>query len=169
MPPRTASSSAEAIDPIEKKPLFHYLPAPCRILWEASGATSGASTARTGRSRRQTSNARLFPLSPEEGVARALASGSASISWTYNEPTIWHEYTLDMGTLARSRGLGTCYVTNGYITEEALRELVPMLAAFRVDIKAFSTIFTGRSAGRTSSRCWMRRPSPASWVSISRR
>ena len=63
------------------------------------------------------------------------------------QPTIWHEYTLDMGTLARSRGLGTCYVTNGYITEEALRELVPMLAAFRVDIKAFSDDFYRKVCG----------------------
>jgi pyruvate formate lyase activating enzyme len=89
----------------------------------------------------------LFDLSPEEGVSRALDSGSRSISWTYNEPTIWHEYALDMGTLAKSKGLGTIYVTNGYITEEALRELSPMLGAFRVDLKAFTDDFYKKICG----------------------
>ena len=91
--------------------------------------------------------ARLTGISPGEGVTRALGRGSASISWTYNEPTIWHEYTLDMGTLARAKGLGTVYVTNGYITEEALTELAPMLAAFRVDLKAFTDDFYKKICG----------------------
>jgi pyruvate formate lyase activating enzyme len=80
-------------------------------------------------------------------VTRAITSGSASISWTYNEPTIWHEYALDMGKLARTKGLGTIYVTNGYITEEALRDLSPMLGAFRVDIKAFTEDFYKKICG----------------------
>ncbi len=140
--------SAEAIDPIEKKPLFHYLPGTLSYSLGGIGCNFRCEHCQNWQiSQADRLNARLLPLSPEEGVARALASGSASISWTYNEPTIWHEYTLDMGTLARSRGLGTCYVTNGYITEEALRELVPMLAAFRVDIKAFSDDFYRKVCG----------------------
>jgi pyruvate formate lyase activating enzyme len=91
--------------------------------------------------------ARLRNLAPEEGVRRALAGNCASISWTYNEPTIWHEYTINIGTLARTRGLGTIYVTNGYITEEALRELSPMLGAYRVDIKSFSDAFYKKICG----------------------
>ncbi|HPA08122.1 MAG TPA: AmmeMemoRadiSam system radical SAM enzyme, partial [Methanoregulaceae archaeon] len=71
----------------------------------------------------------------------------ASISWTYNEPTIWHEYPLEMGLLAKQQGLGTVYVTNGYITEEALREIRPVLDAFRVDIKAFSEEFYRKVCG----------------------
>ena len=89
----------------------------------------------------------LRTLEPAEGVRQAIASGSASISWTYNEPTIWHEYPLDMGILARAKGLGTIYVTNGYITEEALRELRPMLGAFRVDLKAFTDDFYKKICG----------------------
>jgi pyruvate formate lyase activating enzyme len=134
--------SAEAVDPIEKKPLFHFLPGTlsyslggvgcnfhCRHCqnWHISAATL--------------ESGHLYNLSPETGVDRAGMQGCASIAWTYNEPTIWHEYTLDMGNLARKQGLGTVYVTNGYITEEALRELSPMLNAFRVDIKAFSDAF----------------------------
>jgi pyruvate formate lyase activating enzyme len=89
----------------------------------------------------------LRSLEPAEGVKRAIVSGSKSISWTYNEPTIWHEYALDMGAIARKKGLGTIYVTNGYITEEALRELAPMLGAFRVDLKAFTDDFYKKICG----------------------
>ncbi len=140
--------SAEAVDPIEKKPLFHYLPGTLSYSLGGIGCNFRCEHCQNWHiSQADATIARLSPLSPEEGVARALASGSASISWTYNEPTIWHEYTLDMGTLARARGLGTCYVTNGYITEEALRELSPMLAAFRVDLKAFTDEFYKKICG----------------------
>jgi len=140
--------SAEAVDPIEKKPLFHFLPGTQTYSLGGIGCNFRCSHCQNWHiSQADRTNARLFCLSPEEGVARAVASRSASISWTYNEPTIWHEYALDMGTLARSRGLGTCYVTNGYMTEEALRELVPMLSAFRVDLKAFTDSFYRKVCG----------------------
>ena len=137
-----AKISAEAIDPIEKKPLFHYLPGTRSYSLGSVGCNFHCRHCQNWHiSRAKYDEEMLRTLSPEEGVARAVAGSSASISWTYNEPTIWHEYTLDMGTLARAKGLGTVYVTNGYITEEALRELAPMLCAFRVDIKAFSDDF----------------------------
>jgi Pyruvate-formate lyase-activating enzyme len=140
--------SAEAIDPIEKKPLYHFLPGTLTYSLGGIGCNFTCRHCQNYQiSQADPNDARLFPVSPEEGVSRATASGCASISWTYNEPTIWHEYTLDMGTLARSKGLGTCYVTNGYITEEALRELAPMLSAFRVDIKAFTDDFYRRVCG----------------------
>jgi pyruvate formate lyase activating enzyme len=134
--------SAEAVDPIEKKPLYHYLPGTRSYSLGSIGCNFHCRHCQNWHISRATfEDAHLRPLSPEEGVNRARESGSASISWTYNEPTIWHEYTLDMGTLARAEGLGTVYVTNGYITEEALRELAPMLGAFRVDLKAFTDDF----------------------------
>jgi len=134
--------SAEAVDPIEKKPLFHYLPGTRSYSLGSIGCNFHCRHCQNWHiSRAAFDEAHLRTLSPEEGVQRALASGSASISWTYNEPTIWHEYALDMGTLARQKGLGTVYVTNGYITEEALRELAPMLGAYRVDIKALTDDF----------------------------
>jgi pyruvate formate lyase activating enzyme len=130
--------SAEAVDPIEKKPLFHFLPGTLSYSLGGIGCNFRCEHCQNWQiSQADSTSARLFPISPKEGVARALSSGSASTSWTYNEPTIWHEYPLDMGTLARDQGLGT----NGYITEEALRELAPMLSAFRVDIKSFSEDF----------------------------
>jgi len=140
--------SAEAVDPIEKKPLFHYLPGTLSYSLGSIGCNFHCEHCQNWHiSRAELDGAMLRSLEPAEGVKRAISSGSKSISWTYNEPTIWHEYALDMGTIARAKGLGTIYVTNGYITEEALRELEPMLGAFRVDLKAFNDNFYKKICG----------------------
>jgi pyruvate formate lyase activating enzyme len=140
--------SAEAVDPIEKKPLFHFLPGTLSYSLGSIGCNFHCKHCQNWQiSRASISDMNLADISPEEGVRRAMARGCASISWTYNEPTIWHEYALDMGKIAREKGLGTVYVTNGYITEEALRELSPVLNAYRVDIKAFTDDFYRKICG----------------------
>jgi len=140
--------SAEAVDPIEKKPLFHFLPGTLSYSLGSIGCNFHCTHCQNWHiSRAGISDMNLAEISPEEGVRRAMAQGCASISWTYNEPTIWHEYTLDMAKIAHERGLGTVYVTNGYITEEALRELSPVLDAYRVDIKAFTDDFYRKVCG----------------------
>jgi len=140
--------SAEAVDPIEKKPLYHFLPGTLSYSLGSVGCNFHCAHCQNWHiSMADTEMPGLRDLSPEEGVRRARQAGCASISWTYNEPTIWYEYTLDMGNLARKEGLATVYVTNGYITEEALRELSPMLRAYRVDIKAFSEDFYRKVCG----------------------
>ncbi len=134
--------SAEAIDPIEKKPLYHYLPTTQSYSLGGVGCNFQCPHCQNWHiSRADLASGLLRPLSPEEGVKRALSGHCASISFTYNEPTIWHEYPRDMGMRAREQGLGTIYVTNGYMTEETLRDLAPMLQAFRVDLKAFTDEF----------------------------
>jgi pyruvate formate lyase activating enzyme len=139
---------AEAIDPIEKKPLFHFLPGSVSYSLGTIGCNFHCAHCQNWHISQQTLEMEVLrDLSPEQGVERAIASGSASIAWTYNEPTIWHEYPLAMGTLAREKKLGTVYVTNGYITEEGLQELSPMLNAFRVDIKTFSDDFYRKVCG----------------------
>ncbi|WML68104.1 MAG: hypothetical protein METHP_01685 [Methanoregula sp. SKADARSKE-2] len=142
--------SAEAIDPIEKKPLFHYLPGTLSYSLGSIGCNFHCEHCQNwhiSRAAYEEAGSSLRSLPPEEGVARAIDNRCASISWTYNEPVIWHEYPLDMGTIGRAEGLGTVYVTNGYITEEALRELSPMLQAYRVDIKAFGDEFYKKICG----------------------
>ncbi|MDI9633926.1 MAG: AmmeMemoRadiSam system radical SAM enzyme [Methanolinea sp.] len=140
--------SAEAVDPVEKKPLYHFLPGTLSYSLGSVGCNFHCAHCQNWHiSRAGTDMPGLRDLPPEVGVARAKQAGCASISWTYNEPTIWHEYALDMGRLARKEGLATIYVTNGYITEEALRELAPVLQAFRVDIKAFSEDFYRKVCG----------------------
>jgi pyruvate formate lyase activating enzyme len=143
-----AKVSSEAVDPIEKKPLYHFLPGTLSYSLGSVGCNFRCEHCQNYLiSRADRQFAGLADLAPEEGVRRAKARGCASISWTYNEPAIWHEYPLDMGTQGRKEGLGTVYVTNGYITEEALRELAPMLNAYRVDIKAFTEDFYRKVCG----------------------
>jgi pyruvate formate lyase activating enzyme len=79
----------------------------------------------------------LRGLDPEAIPGLAKNMGCQGISWTYNEPTIWYETTLEGSQVATDAGLYTCYVTNGYIQEAPLREIAPVLGAMNVDVKAF--------------------------------
>jgi len=134
--------SSEAVDPIEKKPLYHFLPGTLSYSQGTIGCNFRCSHCQNWTiSQVKLEQAHIREITPEESVAQALASDCASISWTYNEPTIWHEFTYDSARLAHEAGLKTVYVTNGYITEDALRDISPYLDAFRVDIKAFRDEF----------------------------
>ncbi|MBE0524013.1 MAG: AmmeMemoRadiSam system radical SAM enzyme [Methanosarcinales archaeon] len=140
--------SSEAVDPIEKKPLYNFLPGTLSYSQGTIGCNFRCSHCQNWTISQATiDQAYTKELTPEQSVARALKSGSASISWTYNEPTIWHEFTYDSAKLAHEAGLKTIYVTNGYITEEALRDISPYLDAFRVDIKAFKDEFYRQVCG----------------------
>jgi pyruvate formate lyase activating enzyme len=134
--------TSAAADPIEKKPLYHFHPgtrvfsigsAGCNLRcahcqnWEIAHDKPG-----------KDSLARMAGLTPEAAVAAALETDCAGIAWTYNEPTIWLEYTIDTARRARAAGLYTVYVTNGYATEEAVDAIGPLLDAYRVDVKGFS-------------------------------
>ncbi|MDO8578679.1 MAG: AmmeMemoRadiSam system radical SAM enzyme, partial [Dehalococcoidales bacterium] len=133
--------SSIAVDPIEKKPLFHFFPGSsvfslgtlgcnfqCKHCqnWEISTAASDMLDY----------GCRNLPAN--EAIDQAKREGCRGIAWTYNEPAIWFEYTLDCARLARENGLYTVYVTNGYSTTEALDMIGPYLDAWRVDIKGFS-------------------------------
>jgi pyruvate formate lyase activating enzyme len=83
----------------------------------------------------------LQRILPEDAVALARQLNCAGIAWTYNEPSIWFEYTLDSAKFAKENGLYTVYVTNGYMTPEAMDMIGPYLDAWRVDIKGFSDEF----------------------------
>jgi len=129
------------VSPIEKKPLFHFYPG---SLWLSLGTLGcnfrcpGCQNWEIAHARIDSESSQVANLCPEESVALAKSKNCKGISWTYNEPTIWFEYTLDSAKLAKQNGLLTNYVTNGYITTEALDMIGPYLDAFRVDIKGFS-------------------------------
>ncbi|NQU18121.1 MAG: AmmeMemoRadiSam system radical SAM enzyme [Candidatus Saganbacteria bacterium] len=133
--------SSLALDPIEKKPLFHFYPGSmvmsvgtfgCNMKcghcqnWEISGVR-GLDIGDRGEE-----------ISPNQLIEIALEKKAAGIAWTYNEPSIWFEYTLDCAKFAKEKGLYTVFVTNGYINKPALDAIGPYLDAFCVDIKAFS-------------------------------
>lgn len=140
--------SSEAVDPIEKKPLYHFLPGTLSYSLGTVGCNFRCLHCQNWNISQVTiDKTNTLELTPEQAVQRAVAKGCSSIAWTYNEPAIWHEYTYDSAVLAKKAGLKTVYVTNGYITPEALRRMAPYLDAFRVDIKSFSDDFYKKVCG----------------------
>jgi len=131
------------VDPIEKKPLYHFLPGS----YSFSIATIGCNF-RCGFCQNweiSQSNVRDGAelgagdfIQPEEVVKAALKSKCRSISYTYTEPTIFFEYALDAARLAKEKGLLNNFVTNGYMTKEAIETIKPYLDAANIDLKFFS-------------------------------
>ncbi len=133
------------LDPIEKKPLYHFLPGTAiyslgtlgcnfRCPWCQNWEISQFTVREVGLPRGKA-------LSPEEVVRAAQRQGAQAIAYTYNEPTIFFEYTLDIARLAREAGLRNVYVSNGFMSRAALERLVPYLDAINIDLKGFSEAF----------------------------
>jgi pyruvate formate lyase activating enzyme len=129
-----------AADPVEKKPLFHFHPGSMVL----SLGTLGCNLHCVHCQNWQIAHADAFEdgyqlqdLPPEKLPYICGKSGCSGVAWTYNEPTIWLEYALDGARACHEQGLYTVFVTNGYITPEALDIIAPHLDAYRVDIKGF--------------------------------
>ncbi len=134
--------SSEAIDPIEKKPLYHYYPGSYVYSVGSIGCNFRCKHCQNWSiSQACLEDSFTVDIPPEELIERALTTKSRSIAWTYNEPTIWHEYTYECSKLAKNVGLTAVYVTNGYMTPEALLHIAPYLDAANIDIKAFNEKF----------------------------
>jgi pyruvate formate lyase activating enzyme len=135
---------AEHVDPVEKKPLFHVLPGSRSY----SVATVGCNFRCLHCQNYSISQPEALDVeqtgsfvAPETLVERALAAGCRSISYTYTEPTIFFEYAYETAQLAHAAGLKNLFVTNGYITDEALAVIAPYLDAANIDLKGFSEPF----------------------------
>ncbi len=142
---------AEQIDPVEKKPLFHLLPGSRSYSVAAVGCNfrclhcQNASIAQYDNPGGGTLPGHRLP--PREAVRHALAGGCRSLAYTYTEPTVWFEYALATARLAAEAGLYNIFVTNGYITPEALEMLAPVLHAANIDLKGFTKEFYRRICG----------------------
>ncbi len=131
-------------DPIEKKPLFHFLPG-TRAL---SVATAGCNltcrhcqNADISQSPRENGKILGQEVSPAELVKMARAKGCRTIAYTYTEPTVFFEYALDTARRAAEEGIKNIFVTNGYMTGEAREMIAPVLDAANVDLKSFRDEF----------------------------
>ncbi len=136
-----AQASSVAADPVEKKPLFHFHPGSlCFSVggWGCNFHCEGCQNWQISCPDADEPWVGSREVSPETAIKLAEQYQCQGISWTYNEPTIWFEYTLDSARLAKAHGLYTVYVTNGYITPEALDIIGPYLDAWRVDVKGFT-------------------------------
>lgn len=142
--------AAQHIAPIEAKPVFHFLPG---SKWLSLG-TVGCNLRCIGCQNWEIAHeqpcsmaqGKTRYLKPDQVIKLAKEMGCDGISWTYNEPTMWLEYTIEVSQLAKKAGLYTNYVTNGFMTKAALDRIGPYLDVFRVDIKGFSNEFYSRTA-----------------------
>ena len=130
------------VDPIEKKPLFHFLPG-TKIL---SIGTAGCNMAckhcqNWDISEAKYNEARAINLSPERLIQLALHYNSQSIAYTYNEPTIFAEYAMDTAKMGREMNIRNVMVTNGYISAEAIEKVYENMNAANVDLKGFTDQF----------------------------
>ena len=140
-----ASPAAVHVDPIEKKPLNHFLPGTPILSLGTAGCNMGCFFCQNWDiSKSHHDLARSRHLSPEQIPILAKEYGCSSIAFTYNEPTIWGEYVIDICKAARPLGLKTVMVTNGYITREAFHDIYDHIDAANVDLKAFTENFYGK-------------------------
>jgi pyruvate formate lyase activating enzyme len=138
---------AENIDPIEKKPLYHFLPGTfslsiatvgCNMFCQWCQNYDISQCTKDPELRDEITNKMGVEMTPEQIVADAKKYDCPSISYTYTEPTIFLEFALDTMKLAKKEGLKNVWVSNGYMTGEALDLIAPYLDAINVDLKGFS-------------------------------
>ena len=137
--------SAMHVDPMEKKPLFHFHPSQPVLSLGSIGCNLRCQHCQNySISQSRFGSTHLNPLRPEDVPQLAKESGCRNVAFTYNEPTIWHEFAYDAFRICRERGIATVYVTNGFIEEEALRDIAPYLSAMNIDVKGFKEEFYRR-------------------------
>ncbi len=130
------------IDPIEKKPFFHFLPGAKAYSLAAAGCNLRCQYCQNW------DISQVSPLDiktpyqpPAEIIAQAEQAGAPVIAFTYSEPVVFYEYILDIARLAHQRGLKTVMVSSGYINPQPLKELLPYLDGIKIDLKAFDDKF----------------------------
>ena len=141
---------ARAVDPIEKKPFFHFLPGSRAYSIATVGCNFRCGNCQNFEISQMPKDRNIIlgqDVSPEEIVMAAKQNNCESIAYTYTEPTIFFEYAYDTAKLASKEGIKNVFVTNGYITEEALNEIKPYLDAANIDLKSFSEDFYRKNCG----------------------
>src|SRR3989304_820543 len=138
--------SSAHVDPIEKKPLYHFPPGSSVFSLGSVGCNFRCLHCQNFTISQAPLDGyiELSEYPPEKAVDMARELGCQGIAWTYNEPAIWFEYTYDSAKLAKAQDLHTVYVTNGYMTKEALDMISPFLDAMNIDVKGFTEGFYGK-------------------------
>lgn len=137
-----SSPYAVHVDPVEKKPLYHFLPGTKILSLGTAGCNMGCKFCQNWDiSKARYDHRRAVNFTPEMAVQSAQANDCLSIAYTYNEPTIFAEYVIDIAELAVQKGIKNVTVTNGYITIDALKKVYSYIDAANVDLKSFSENF----------------------------
>ncbi len=136
---------SEAVDPIEKKPLFHFLPQSLSYSISSVGCNFRCLHCQNWQlsqyPRLIQKELPATSITPADVVSSALSHGAKSISYTYVEPTIFYEFAYECSTLAMKQGLLNCFVSNGFMTEAVVDELSRVIQGINIDLKAFSDRF----------------------------
>ena len=138
-------AAAVNVDPVEKKPMFHFLPGSKAFSFGTVGCNFSCKFCQNFDISQypKEHNHEVFgrPLSPQTAVDLALQQGCQSIAYTYNEPVVFFEYTYDTAKIAHEAGLKNIYVTSGYETHKAIDTIAPFLDGMNIDIKSYSQSF----------------------------
>jgi pyruvate formate lyase activating enzyme len=130
------------VDPIEKKPLFHFLPSTTAFSIATAGCNLRCKFCQNWEiSQKKSDEVQYNYIEPQDLIKKVKESGSPTIAYTYTEPTIFYEYMLETAMLAKKEGLRNIMHSCGYINEEPLRKLTPYLDAANIDLKGFSDDF----------------------------
>ena len=135
-------SSGFCIDPIEKKPLYHFLPGTAVLSFGTAGCNLTCRFCQNWEiSKARQEDALMAEASPEAIAANAARLGCRSVAFTYNDPVVFHEYAVDTAAACRERGIRTVAVTAGYVCAEPRAEFYAHMDAANVDLKAFTDRF----------------------------
>ena len=135
-------SSGFCIDPIEKKPLFHFLPGTAALSFGTAGCNLGCRFCQNWHlSRVKIKDADLAKAPPEKIAQAARLMGCAGVAFTYNDPVVFHEYAVDTAKECRALGIKTLAVTAGYVSKEPREEFYAWMDAANVDLKGFTEGF----------------------------
>ena len=129
-----------AVDPIEKKPLFHFHPHEVIFSLGTRGCNLDCTFCQNWHIS-QNPEAYLDDITKEDIVNEVLKRKIFGIAYTYNEPFIWYEFVRDTAKLAKENNIENVLVTNGYINPEPLEEILPFISAMNIDIKAMDDVF----------------------------
>src|SRR5664280_54213 len=141
---------AEHIDPIEKKPFFHIYPASKSYSIATVGCNLNCDFCQNHEISQMPRSTRMITgedILPEEIADQAKKSGAKTIAYTYTEPTIYFELAYDTAKIAVENGLKNVFVTNGFMTAEAIEMMAPYLIAANVDLKSFRDEFYKKRCG----------------------
>ena len=133
-----AHPAALNIDPIEKKPLYHFLPSSTSLSLGTVGCNFKCPFCQNHDISQTSKVNEDITYTPEDILSLALEYKTKSISYTYNEPTIWYPYAKDIGILAKQHGLKNVFVSSGYESHEVLEDMKSWVDAANIDLKSFS-------------------------------
>lgn len=164
-------STGFCLDPIEKKPLHHFLPGTPVLSFGTAGCNLGCRFCQNWDTSRSRETDRASAAATPEAIARAaVTSGARSVAFTYNDPVVWAEYAIDTALACREAGVRTVAVTAGYVSAPARADLFAVMDAANVDLKAMSDGFYRALCSATlapvlETIAWLVRETPV-WVEL---